>query len=38
LTDTEVEAVEESAALQENFAETEGFSQTAIILLSLADN
>jgi hypothetical protein len=36
--DTEVEAVEESAALHENFPETEGSPQTATILLHVADN
>jgi hypothetical protein len=36
--DTEVEAVEEPAALHENFPETKGSSQTAIILLYVADN
>jgi hypothetical protein len=36
--DTEVEAVEESATLHENFPETEGSPQTAIILLYVADN
>jgi hypothetical protein len=36
--DTEVEDVEESAALHENFPETEGSPQTAIILLCVADN
>jgi ubiquitin C-terminal hydrolase len=36
--DTEVEPVEESAALHENFPETEGFHQTATILLYVADN
>jgi hypothetical protein len=35
---TEVEAVEESAALRESFPETEGSSQTATILLYVADN
>jgi hypothetical protein len=34
--DTEVEAVEESAALHENFPETEGSPQTATILLYVA--
>jgi hypothetical protein len=36
--DAEVEAVEESAALHENFPETEGSHQTAIILLYVTDN
>jgi hypothetical protein len=36
--DTEAEAVEESAALYENFPETEGSPQTATILLYVADN
>jgi ubiquitin C-terminal hydrolase len=36
--DTEVEAVEESAALHENFPEAEGSPQTATILLYVADN
>jgi uncharacterized UBP type Zn finger protein len=36
--DTEVEAVEESAALYANFPETERLSQTATILLYVADN
>jgi hypothetical protein len=36
--DTEVEAVEESAALHENFPETEGSPQIATILLYVADN
>jgi uncharacterized UBP type Zn finger protein len=36
--DTEVEAIEESAALHENFPETEGSPQTATILLFVADN
>jgi hypothetical protein len=36
--DTEVEAVEGSAALQENFLETEGSTQTATILLCMAGN
>jgi hypothetical protein len=36
--DTEVEGVEESAALHENFPETEGSPQTATILLYVADN
>jgi ubiquitin C-terminal hydrolase len=36
--DTEVEAVEESAALHENFPERERSPQTATILLYLADN
>jgi hypothetical protein len=36
--DTEVEIVEESAALHENFPGTEGSPQTAIILLYMADN
>jgi hypothetical protein len=35
---TEVEAVEESAVLHENFPETERSPQTAIILLYVADN
>jgi hypothetical protein len=36
--DTEVESVEESAALRENFPETERSPQTATILLYVADN
>jgi hypothetical protein len=36
--DTDVEAVEESAALHENFPETEGSPQTATILLCVTDN
>jgi hypothetical protein len=36
--DTEVEAVEESPALHENFPETEGSPQTATILLYVAHN
>jgi hypothetical protein len=36
--DFEVEAVEESAALSENFPGTEGSLQTATILLYVADN
>jgi hypothetical protein len=35
---TEVEAAEESAALHENFRETEGYPQTTTILLYVADN
>jgi hypothetical protein len=35
---TEVEAVEESAALHENFQETEESPQIATILLYVADN
>jgi hypothetical protein len=38
LNGTEVEAVEESAAIHENFPETEESHQTATILLSVADN
>jgi hypothetical protein len=36
--DAEVEAVEQSAAFHENFPETEGSPQTAIVLLYVADN
>jgi hypothetical protein len=36
--DTEVEAAEQSAALYENFPETEGSPQTATILLYVVDN
>jgi ubiquitin C-terminal hydrolase len=36
--DNGVEAVQESAALHEDFPETEGSTQTATILLYLADN
>jgi ubiquitin C-terminal hydrolase len=36
--DTEVEAVEESAALHENFPETEESPQTATILLYVTNN
>jgi hypothetical protein len=36
--DTEVKAIEESAALHENFPETEGSPQTITILLYVADN
>jgi hypothetical protein len=36
--DTEAESVEESAALKENFSETEGSPQTATILLYVAEN
>jgi hypothetical protein len=36
--DTEVEADKESAALHENFPETEGSPQTATIVLYVADN
>jgi uncharacterized UBP type Zn finger protein len=36
--DTEVETVEESAVLHENFPETERFPQTATVLLYVADN
>jgi hypothetical protein len=36
--DTEVEAVEQSAALYEHFPETEGSPQTAAVLLYAADN
>jgi hypothetical protein len=36
--DTEVEAVEQSAVLYENFPETEGSPQTTTILLYVADN
>jgi hypothetical protein len=36
--DTESEAVEESAALHENFPDTERSPQTATIVLYLADN
>jgi hypothetical protein len=35
---TEVEAIEESAALHENFPETKESSQTVVILLYVADN
>jgi 3-phosphoglycerate kinase len=35
---TEVEAVEESVAIDENFPEAQGSFQTATILLSVADN
>jgi hypothetical protein len=35
---TEVEAVEESAAVHENFPETEGSPQTATIMFDAADN
>jgi hypothetical protein len=35
---TEVEVVEESAALHETFPETEGSPQTASLLLYVADN
>jgi ubiquitin C-terminal hydrolase len=38
LNDTEVEAVEESVALHENFPETKGSAQTATILLYVAHN
>jgi hypothetical protein len=38
LNDTEVEAVEESAALHENFPGTEGSRQTATILFCVAPN
>jgi hypothetical protein len=36
--DTEVEAIEGSAAPEEEFPETEGSPQTATILVYLADN
>jgi hypothetical protein len=36
--DTEVEAVEGTAALHQNFSETEGSPQIAAILLYVADN
>jgi hypothetical protein len=35
---TEVEAVEESAAPEESFSETDGSTQTATILLHVAEN
>jgi uncharacterized UBP type Zn finger protein len=36
--DTDVEAVKASAALEENFPETEGSPQTATFLLYMAEN